>query len=370
MKTAIFTPLDTLFFRDGRPYNQQELNQTDVASRFPPAPPPLVGALRAALARGQGWSQGDWTPDIKAVLGDGEALGALQFFGPYLLRQDNPLFPVPTFLLGIPSKGKEGEWTNITRLRPGPLLYCDLSGGKPVRLPVPEESNGGLKEMAGCWITLEAMEKILDSGLPSPEEIIASKQILREELRVGIERNDKTRTTEEGALYSSRHIRLDNKVALALQIYGLAAQWNPVSPAPVGGENRMAWIDIKEGEVPLPPCPDLSPVDGKVRYTVILLTPATLPGAAWPGPGDSLDQMPGKIVSACIGRPLQIGGWDSIGSRPLPLHPFLPAGSAWFMEADASQSKTISDWHGKKIGERAAWGFGQVLIGTWKEETI
>ena len=38
MNVVYFDPLDTLFFRDGRPYHQGELSQAGVASLVPPYP--------------------------------------------------------------------------------------------------------------------------------------------------------------------------------------------------------------------------------------------------------------------------------------------------------------------------------------------
>ena len=60
MNVVYFDPLDTLFFRDGRPYHQGELSQAGVASLFPPFPSTLVGAIRAACARALGWTSGNW----------------------------------------------------------------------------------------------------------------------------------------------------------------------------------------------------------------------------------------------------------------------------------------------------------------------
>lgn len=39
MTTLVLHPLDTLFFRDGRPYNQDDPTQAEAASVFPPYPP-------------------------------------------------------------------------------------------------------------------------------------------------------------------------------------------------------------------------------------------------------------------------------------------------------------------------------------------
>ena len=95
-----FDPLDSLFFRDGRPYTKDESEQVGVASQFPPTPATLVGAVRAAAARGRGWDgHGAWSDDIKKVLGDGESLGPLRFRGPVLIRGGDVLFPAPANLM-------------------------------------------------------------------------------------------------------------------------------------------------------------------------------------------------------------------------------------------------------------------------------
>ena len=46
----------------------------------------MVGALRAALARDQGWTSGPWGECHKQILGDGPDLAGLSFSGPFLLR--------------------------------------------------------------------------------------------------------------------------------------------------------------------------------------------------------------------------------------------------------------------------------------------
>ena len=93
MTTLVLHPLDTFFFRDGRPYNQDDPGQVEAASLFPPYPPTVVGAVRAAAARAMGWPGSAWDT---AALGDGvdwqagdEPLGPLRFSGPYFCARAN-----------------------------------------------------------------------------------------------------------------------------------------------------------------------------------------------------------------------------------------------------------------------------------------
>ncbi|MDQ3460560.1 MAG: type III-B CRISPR module-associated protein Cmr3, partial [Deinococcota bacterium] len=85
----------------------------------------------------------------------------------------------------------------------------------------------------------------------------------------------------------------------------------------------------------------------------------------WRTPGGSLPGLPGEIISACVGKPVMIGGWDSEKRKPKELVPHLPAGSVWFVEAEASEVAAAKQRHGGHIGEKTAWGYGQILIGAW-----
>lgn len=366
MTTYRLTPLDTLFFRDGRPFNLGETGQLEVKGIFPPSPTTVVGAMRAALARGKGWNgHSDWPADLKQVLGDGDNLGSLRFCGLYLLLGGAPLFPAPLFLLGKQPKGKGERWRDrdFLRLRPiDTLLETDL--GK-VQLPVPVGKTDGHKALERCWLTRAGMEAVLEGGKPGSNEVFWHSDLWKTEPRVGIKRDPGSRTTKEDALYNIQHVRLREGVSVAVSIEGLDDDWTPQSPALLGGEGRMVWVTHGE-DVLLPAASRLT--GDPVRYTVTLITPARFTDDGWRQPGGKLGTLPGKIVSACVGKPVLIGGWDSRARAPLSLRPYLPAGSTWFIEASASDERQILEMHGKHIGEKTAWGYGQILIGTWREQ--
>ena len=85
---AIF-PNDTLFFRDGTPFNQDDAGLAEARSVFPPYPPVVAGALRAGMARTLGWpGWGNWQGNSSIVgrLGSGQNMCCLQFNGPFLAR--------------------------------------------------------------------------------------------------------------------------------------------------------------------------------------------------------------------------------------------------------------------------------------------
>jgi CRISPR-associated protein Cmr3 len=143
---------------------------------------------------------------------------------------------------------------------------------------------------------------------------------------------------------------------------------------PLGGEGRGVWIKAGE-EISLPGPAALAPgPDGVLRYTVVLLTPACFGDAPgdWPQPGGTIrdgsgEALPGRVVSACVGKPMPVGGWDSEARAPLPLRPLAPAGSVWFLEAGDGDVAAIHDRHAKGIGRATAWGFGLAAIGRWRK---
>ena len=237
-------PLDTWFFRDGTPFTADSAPQEDVRSLFPPHPPTVVGALRAALALSRGWSgRGRWSQEIAGVLGDGpESLGVLSLDGPFVLRNEEPLFRAPRHLLGV---DEPDGWRPAAFLRPGAPVECDL--GADIRLPetsAARSGDDGSRRKAGDnqWLTPAGMNAVLRGELPAPDDIVSSRTLWSDEPRIGLERNPDTRTAEEGLLYSTRHVRLACGVSLGVRIGGLPPDWGPPFGRTLsfGGESRTA----------------------------------------------------------------------------------------------------------------------------------
>ncbi len=376
-RTVILSPSDTLFFRDGRPYNQDDVGLADARSVFPPFPATVAGAVRAALASGEGWSpaQGSWAEDAKLrpVLGDGpDDLGALTFSAPMLVRRQpqgwERLYPPPATLMGRRDAAAPGGWTDLALLRPGAPVPCDLGDG--VRLPaLPEDAGPGMKAVRGAWLTAEGLAQV-QAGAPPPERcLVAANRLWAQEPRIGLARDNSARTAVDGQLYAATHVRPHRDVALAVTVTGIPDTWEPAPMGPLGGEHRTVWIEAPEK--PLPPPPDLQCLThcgGEILYTVILLSPA-LPPENWNTPGGAVPTLPGCIVSACIERPVMIGGWRSrYGSEPagpLPLRPHLPAGSVWFMAAPETEAAGLRASPPAKLDPGDRSGFGDILIGTY-----
>ena len=365
-------PLDTWFFRDGTPFTRDSAPQEGVRSLFPPHPPTVVGAIRAALALSRGWSgRGRWSQEIARVLGDGpESLGVLSLDGPFVLRNEEPLFRAPRHLLGV---DEPDGWRPAAFLRPGAPVECDL--GADIRLPdtsTARADDDWSRRKAGDnqWLTPTGMNAVLRGELPAPDDIVSSRALWSDELRIGLERDRDTRTAKEGLLYSTRHVRLACSVSLGVRISGLPPDWRPPFGRTLsfGGESRTAACHQWNAALSL----DASlPTTNGGRVAIIALTPLDLADDACLG-SEPLEELGGaRVVCACLDRPLRIGGWDSLARRPLPLRSVLPPGSVLFCEgaAPVRLRHVITTGGGlARVGARRPLGFGLAALGAWPRD--
>jgi CRISPR-associated protein Cmr3 len=289
-------------------------------------------------------------------------LGKLQFSGPFLLKCGEALWPLPSHILGKHDKG--GPWKPNALLRPSAsLLETDRGWLNLPEIATVAGENGGLKSGSGSWITTAGLGEVLAGKPPSASAVVAPGELWRTEARVGFRRDEQTLQIGEGDLYSPSYIRLARNTALGLGLEGLPAEMaGPPGLFPLGGESRLARCEsLTTAPLPKAPSPDrFAPnPDGRVEFTIILLTP---------GRFQNLEQeLPGaRVVSACFGKPAYLGGWDSLANEPLPLEPFHPAGSVWFCDAPVEGFRTGAlIQHGRWIGEHSRHGYGQIVIGRW-----
>jgi len=368
------TPQDAWFFRDGRPYNHRESNQAAVESVFPPPARTLTGALRAALARTNGWDGKlhGWPKDAANCFGNGpNDLGQLQFTGPFLIRENETgateaLWPVPRHLLG---RSHAGHWRPLAFLQPDEKeTETDIGRCRLPRLLLPAgQRPDGLKPAGTAWITAAGLTCILGGKAPGAEMLHRPDTLWQFESRVGLQRDAATLNVGEGDLYSPTYVRLCRKVALGVGLEGVPNNMNGLpSLFPLGGESRLAQAESWHGN-PVPNCPPANTFkpdsNGFVRFIVVLLT-----HGCFKNPAPFLSSG-AKIISACVDKPQLIGGWDSLKNEPLALEPFHPAGSVWFCEAPAAELPNILAQNGQWLGDYHTHGFGQIVIGLWPSKS-
>jgi CRISPR-associated protein Cmr3 len=351
--------LDTWFFRDTTPFTKDASPQAGVVSLFPPHPPTVTGAVRAALARANGWDGArPWSADLKQILGDGpEQLGQLRFTGPFIARNRGLLFAVPQHVIG--HTDEHDAWHPDALLILGDEIECDLGRRQ---LPIPDRrTESRPRPAASHRITPDGLAQILRGELPSREHLVHESTLWKREPRVGIARETGSRTTKDGALYSTHHIRpvLHQELQIAIDVNGVPPDWPTLRRAfvPLGGESRLAVCELAEPTSALGFVPPALAIDDS-RVLLVALTPLLLDADVVLGKAP-LPELDAYVLGACSERPLRIGGWDSRTHEPLRLRNALPAGSTLFCALhDRAQFHAQLRNGLLSVGDSIASGFG------------
>lgn len=367
----LFKPIDSWFFRDSTPFEAGVAGRGELKTMFPPSISTLQGAIRTALAYGQGW-----IPDHPSArskfpkeLGGAEDLGSLTLRGPYLRFNRQRLYPAPSFLLNSVERSSEKgeEKRTFVRLVPGEAVTCDLGR---VKLPSPQEKIAGLKSTDGVYVTEAGMKRVLAGGIPADDEWYTGSRLWSMERRVGLERDILTRTAKDGLLYSTTHVRLDKDLELEVIEVGCPQGWSEQIPPMIrlGGEGRLAYVEIDEVAEDCPEFPRFNDSNSQCLYTVTLITPGDFHDVDYVSRHGPCG-LPGELQTACIEKPLVIGGWNLEKGVSRPTKNLLPAGSTWFYVAEQDDLAYLRKIHGQCLGDSQAYGYSQILIGTWEGKT-
>ncbi len=345
--------LDTLFFRDGRPFSMGE--DTHAEGLFPPLPSTVLGAIRSL------WI----SPQLEAPNASKETLATasegqlkLAFLG--LGVAGIPVFPAPLDLF-FPEKGQLSQ----------PMRLIDkttIPSSPPAEVShlFRGDSDGKIESVSSHLIDVSAMTDYINGIIPKPG--FASKPIghyVKKEAKIGIGRSNDTHLTQEGQLFRVAYNRLENKTGerlhLLVEVNGFDAATAAISDyavMPLGGERRSVSAQSVDFNLPKPP-----KIKGQ-RFKLCLLTPGLF--SSW-SPIHLLEDYAGlQLIAAAIGRPISVGGWDVANQRPKPMRRAVPAGSVFLFEAinEVQANQVAKDLHGFSAcaPPEDRYGFGLCFI--------
>jgi len=388
MKWFFIRPFDTLFFRDARPFVAGEDNLAQ--SLFPPAPSVTYGALRTASLIHAGvdlikFKEGN-AENVAAAAGNNTGLGTLYLIGP------------------IPARRRAGT-VELLFLSPLNLVYKDESRAHNLEFLLPDLSANNSHTnlpltlnfcMANekvaytdCYLSFDQALALCAGNVPNKkEDLIKREDFWKLDHRVGIART-KARTAEEGMLYSSCHIQIDNHPRNIDQEGGLAVKvlegkddLPQKSIIQLGGEKRFCGLE--EISLDQPTKFQITKVAKKIsetqRFFLWLLSPAVfchrefayIPGFI--NPDTLIGEFDGhkvKLVGCHVGRAVSIGGWNIADNTPKPMRRAVPAGSIYFFGLNKQISENMAEFVGKwmlhtipgQMPDYDKQGFGTILIG-------
>jgi CRISPR-associated protein Cmr3 len=380
----IIEPLDTLFFRDGRPFDAEDYGKTML-----PTPQTVAGMIRTWLMKKEGMK-----PSELHGLRDGSHpkkwIAHIAFRGPWLAKvsKDNALevedifVPIPASIYQI---GKE-EDSPLVRLNP---LNPDISfpgwdsplPGAPMRPLFIGKTKEALQPVDGFLNNAGLIAYLKGDHPDVNKHKIKQKCLFDFEERTGIAISPETLTTEEGLIYSANHLRLKDHIVFYAEIGWETEQesgWPDIqeliSPKgvvlPFGGEGRRVLVRIASKPYEWPK------VEADGRFLTLLISPAINNPR-----GEVSDRLPwqppecGALVAAAVPKPIAISGWDLTGDsennwqpRPRPVRFAVPAGTVYFWERgkNSNLEKQFSPMMqlAEKPQDRAA-GWGIALKGVW-----
>jgi len=377
-QTWYFDALDTLFFRESRPMDS--LGNSELGSLFPPSARTLIGAVRTALGEANNI---DWRAyreqkqqhPVAELIGYGDDFASLHFSGVWIYKNGERLYPAPQNIM------KKADNNVFFLTIADELTHCDV--GK-IRLPKLERENAGSKPLANLWLTENEFQAVLAGQCPAAHQWISLSDLLVEEPRIGIARDNTTRGVEKGKLYQTKHIRLADDVQLAIDVAGLDVnKWRTTAPAFIrlGGEGRMSAISVKNT-----PAFINSTMLRRTEHklALYLLTPLLIDNSngwqplpdfhrevinqqtVWMG---KIEGIPLTLHTAITGKAYQEGGWNLAENKPKAVQSYIPAGSVFYCTCEIDPKKDINEvitaLHGKQIGDENNMGRGILAIGKW-----
>jgi len=387
--------LDSLLFRDGRPFANEPGALT---ARSLPIPPPntVAGFLRSLIGNLKGV---DWAEiDAKRIFSEPEVRGPLP------MRGDEFVLPAPADALVLPAQS-EGAPPRVLPLLPELTLGdgegCDLPdyyyGLRPLPPPSAEKPAKGY----AFW-RWDELRQWLEGETPSPLTKIEPPPVDRR-THVAID-PDTGVADKEGNLFTVEYRAYEERTE---QPGESPVEWSLVAQvrteyagviggvAPFGGERRLASVEPYDRWLT---CPDsLREKLREARYVrMYLATPAQFTCGWRPGwlrkenqsapprlvgtPPD-LDGLTLRLVAAAVPRRMAVSGWNMRRSQfgPRPVRWCVPAGAVYFFEVLGGDPSILADkgWlhpvsDGKQQngrddnGDRPRQaGFGLALWGVW-----
>ncbi len=332
--------LDTLFFRDGKPFSMGDETWAD--GIFPPPPSVIYGALRTAylseniaeLANAN--TQDDKTKNL--------IINFCAFHS-----GDKFYYPCP---LDVVEKKKQKdinkpEYTILNLEEKPENFYSSL--GLSFLLQAEEQ----VEEASGLMSEISLREYLHKNKIPKT----LKNNYLKEESKVGIGKNNLTNTSDEGMLYRVGMKRLAN-IGLAVGFSGVKITQNGLMR--LGGEGKSVSFS-SENSLPNIAMPEQL---SEEYFKVYLATPAIFT-EGWKPSDEKVSGA--KLIAACIGKPLYIGGFDmkpkdGNKARPKPMRRAVPAGSVFYYKgsrecAEKLHATSISDYGSKQ-------GFGIAYVGS------
>ena len=372
---------DTFFFRDGRPFTKGD--QSEGYSIFPPLPPTILGALRAAYIAEHGDLSAFYAGKIAMTIGTPDSLGSISLNGVFLADRESRIYhPIPFDL--VMKKNGSGNWlyaldvwSKSSNLSSNASLMYLLrwSGDEDVE----SETNGRLEGTDMTEYLLGGQTEFIFRPI---------EDFIRSEPKIGIERDYRTSAAKDNMLYRINMSRFQSQFLKpnerkALSDLGFVVDYQCDIELPengmlkLGGEGKsFTYKRSCHTPDPLTTDEDMAALKEAIRssgaFKLYFATPAIFNQGWLPKWIDKntykaqYQSLSFELITAAVGKPIAIGGWDMKKNMPKPTRQAVPAGSVYYFKIpdESCVDAIVNTFHYKNISDcQAAEGFGLCFVG-------
>ena len=356
--------LDTLFFRDGKPFTGGE--DVWATMQFPPLPSVVHGALRTAYFAAH-------PTELDKAKTQDDPTAPLNITTIALESNDKLLFPIP--LDCVKEKGSNDTFAFALSIVNSPQMSnCRMA------TMFGHDRDDVLENVEHGLFTSETLSNYLNGQEYVSYEKLSDYMVT--EPKTGIGRTNETHVAQDGMLYRVEMRRLQGKdaphlsVSLFVECEGIPLDY-PIHDTTgllrLGGEGKAATYAKSAAKLPSKPT-----VTGN-RFKLYFATPAIFRHGwrpDWLKPvvinnttifAGACNNIELRLVTAIIGKPIFVGGFDMKEKRPKPMRKAVPAGSVYVFEL--LNERTIDDdvikaFHGVTMSDYdRQQGFGLAYIG-------
>jgi len=345
--------LDTLFFRDGKPFSWGE--ETWAEGIFPPYPSSFYGALRSL------WFAEN-IKELKKANTQDDPTKSIRINGIFIKRENTLYFPLPLDLV----KRKEEKENKIFSLNlfKNSIFIANLN--KDFQF-LTTTSIDKVESPEG-FIRFSNFKKYLLGDLIQEVSFLPKKEFYKSEPKIGIARNSLTHTSEEGKLYRINMVRFKEGVSLVVDIELGGIELPKDGFKRLGAEGKIVVFKfIERDEVRKLKEEIKEELKEQIKKTkcfkLCLLTPAIFENGYLPK--ETYSGL--KLVGCICGKPVYVGGFDIKRKEPKTMYRAVPAGSVYYFILEQSSTEELLErFHYKHISDyKKEEGFGLSVVGGW-----
>ncbi len=357
-KTIQLDALDTLFFKDGKPFSMGEETWAD--GIFPPPPSVIYGALRTSLMSSR---MGEECLEDLIIKTEDLSIHNLS----YILGGQDEYYPLPFDVVTYKDKEPEREDYTVFPLLVKPINLSSSRGGYSVFPLYDGDDDKTVENIKSGLISRSNLIKYL-KGRRESFKCKKWSDFLVEEPKVGIKRDRITRTTstDDGELYRVGMKRLTHRTRLQISFSnegGLSFLNGKYSPIRLGAEGKVVEATFIESALPF-----------KASITTHMIKVYLATDGVFQNGIPDLSRLgiEATLEGMATGKPYMLGGFDMAQRRPKPMLKVAPAGSVFYFKS--KEPIDLSPFQGVTLSDKvnntdyAQQGFGIAFMGTWEPQ--